>query len=382
MSGLSGTMDSTAALVGRVRPLPAIADLREQWQSLEAESDCSFFQSWDWMGTWLEGFADCENMQLFECMRGGNLVGLALVGTGKIRRRGVFTSSQVVLNESADPSRNMLVEYNEPLCARGEHVAVIDALFRALEAVRGWDEFRVPYGREDHWSRHMQGHAGLCGVVDWTVPSWIAPLDASTTIETILAGLSSNRRQQLRRTIREFEKTGPLTLTVAGGAEEALSFFRELGDLHTRRWKGKGEEGAFANPAWVHFHEALISKGVASGRVQVLRIRSGSENIGYIYNLLWRGAVLMLQTGFVQESSNLKRPGYVSHMLAMQFNARMGMKLYDFLPGNDEYKRVLAAPGPSFSSIRFQRRRLKFRIEHGAVAVVRAFRAWKRGGPR
>lgn len=82
----------------------------------------------------------------------------------------------------------------------------------------------------------------------------------------------------------------------------------------------------------------------------------------------------MLQSGFASESSNILRPGYVSHMLAMQFNAHRGAKRYDFLIGDSEYKEVLADRGTTLVTGRVQRNRIKFIVEDRLVRMYRRLR--------
>jgi CelD/BcsL family acetyltransferase involved in cellulose biosynthesis len=216
----------------------------------------------------------------------------------------------------------------------------------------------------------------MTSIIDWAHPSWVIPLSLHTTVDSQLAAMSANRRYQLRRTMREFEKQGALSIASAHDVKEGLAFFHALGELHTRRWRLKGKDGCFSRANWVRFHEMLIQKGFEAGVVQLLRIRCGDQAIGYIYNLVWRGSVLVLQTGFLHSPNNLLRAGYVSHLLAMEFNAQLGKAAYDLMPGSEEYKRVLARPGPPVALIRFQRRNLKFRVESTAVNVVRKLRDW------
>jgi hypothetical protein len=371
---LSETDKRPAAITGRLRALSAVPDLQYSWIELEKDSNCTFFQSWYWMGTWLDSFADRQNMLVFECFRDNALIALGVLGRGKVRRRWFVTSQQLVLNESADESRNMLVEHNELLVRNGEMANVIPELFRVLERVDGWEEFKVAFGKCESWFDPSISKGSLVSIIDWAQPSWLVPLAPETTVESLLRGLSANRRYQMRRAIREFSRQGPLSITAAGDVAEAHFYFLALGELHTKRWRVKGKDGCFSRAEWVRFHEQLISKGFAAGIVQLLRIRCGDQDIGYIYNLLWRGNVLMLQTGFLHSSNNLLRSGYVSHLLAMELNARQGMRGYDFMPGNDEYKRVLARRGTAVASLRFQRRSLKFGLERAVVDTVRRFR--------
>lgn len=367
-------------IIGRVVPLATVPELPELWQSLERESDCSFFQSWIWMGTWINTVADRRSLIVFECRRKGVLLGLGLLGAGTVKRRAFVRSRQLVLGESATDAHNVQVECNELLSRRGDEKAVTAALLAALATMDNWDELKVAYGHREVWTPYYAA-SGLRAVIDSTSPTWVVQLTRQTTVESLLAGLSSNRRSQLRRSIKEFEKSGPISVSVAAGTDEAVTYFRELGHLHTQRWQEKGRPGAFAKAAWVRFHEALIRGSFEAGGVQLLCIRCGEEIIGYIYNLLWRGRVLMLQTGFVRDTSNVRRAGYVSHLFAMQLNASLGMNMYDFMPGDENYKSVLADRGPVYESVRFQRKRVKFHLEAAAVDAVRKWRRWRTMSP-
>jgi len=77
----------TAKVTARLRPLAEAAGIGGSWVELEKDSNCTFFQSWHWMGPWLEYFADRQNTHLFECYRGEVLIGLGVLGRDRIRRR-------------------------------------------------------------------------------------------------------------------------------------------------------------------------------------------------------------------------------------------------------------------------------------------------------
>ena len=68
-------------------------------------------------------------------------------------------------------------------------------------------------------------------------------------------------------------------------------------------------------------------------------------------------------------------PGYVTHVLAIVHNHQRGMTGYDFLHGDDLYKRVLSNKQQKLYWIVLQRNRLKFSIEG---LLLRCVRAWRR----
>lgn len=66
--------------------------------------------------------------------------------------------------------------------------------------------------------------------------------------------------------------------------------------------------------------------------------------IGYLYNFVYEGRVLLYQSGFNYQAgtANAYRPGVVSHYYAIVYNASQNMLKYDFLAGDDAYKRGLS----------------------------------------
>ena len=102
------------------------------------------------------------------------------------------------------------------------------------------------------------------------VPSYWVALDRLAASDgELYPALSSNARQQLRRSVRHFERFGQVRLDHAAGSGEARAFFAELKDLHIATWQSRGEPHAFSRPFFEPFHDQLIDRHVASGAVQV-----------------------------------------------------------------------------------------------------------------
>lgn len=362
----------TRSLRGTFQEIGSLAAREAQWRALEAQADCSFFVSWSWIGPWLRLIRGHVSLLVYECHEGDDLIALAVIARHTVRRRKVFESRTISLNELRRSGFDMCIEYNGMLARKGQERRALQQLVTdAVRALGDWDELQLTNVRDDELQGLSLEHLGVQLVRDLDHSTWIAPLDRQTTLESLFARMSSNRRSKIRRAFKEYEKQGALTIDEAPSVEKALEYFKAMGVLHTQRWNRVGLAGSFANPNWVAFHEDLIAAAFSRGEVQLLRIRCGAREIGFIYNFVWRNAVLMLQSGFASESSNLLRPGYVSHLLAMQLNGQMGRTQYDFLLGDSEYKNVLAEPIVRLVSGRMQRRRIKFLVENGMVGLYR-----------
>ena len=63
-----------------------------------------------------------------------------------------------------------------------------------------------------------------------------SPLATSMTLEEFTSSLTRNSRQQLRRSIRTYERQAPLSIEVARDPQTALAFFTQMKELHVRSW--------------------------------------------------------------------------------------------------------------------------------------------------
>jgi CelD/BcsL family acetyltransferase involved in cellulose biosynthesis len=157
-----------------------------------------------------------------------------------------------------------------------------------------------------------------------------------------MASLSRNSREQIRRSIRHFEERGVLALERAQDVAEALAWFAEMERFHMASWAMRGQSGAFAETSFAHFHRCLITCGFDQGIPDLLRLTSGKDVLGFLYNFRWRGDVYAYQSGFVFGGDSRWRPGLVAHVMAMQRYQSEGLVRYRFLAGDSRYKNSLS----------------------------------------
>ena len=65
-------------------------DLEQEWCGLQARADCSYFQSWGWIGVWLEQIAVELQPRVVRVLFDGSLVGLGIFVHRDIKRRLVY----------------------------------------------------------------------------------------------------------------------------------------------------------------------------------------------------------------------------------------------------------------------------------------------------
>jgi CelD/BcsL family acetyltransferase involved in cellulose biosynthesis len=281
----------------------------------------------------------------------------------------VFRSHGLYLNRSGDPRFDcVFIEYNGLLAAR----ACADGM---LGLAVEW--FRTEQRQSDEF--YLSGITTPARLTPdlmqelTAMPSFAVDLTGlANTGGDVAALLSGNARQQLRRAQRSFAAFGPLTLSEASSADEALSYFAGLKQLHIPSWERRNKAHSFTNPYFERFHCHLIEQHFACGCVQMLRIAAGDELLGYLYNFRHDGKIYAYQSGFA-DADRQRRPGAVGHYLAINHNHRLGARSYDFMAGRNQLKETFATDRTELFWQVVQRRALKFRLERGARAVKRAF---------
>jgi CelD/BcsL family acetyltransferase involved in cellulose biosynthesis len=308
--------------------------LGERWRDLEQRSECSFFQSWTWVGCLAsERFPDAV---LVEATEAGRTVALGLFN--RVRHR--FGPSTLFLAENGTTELDCpYVEQNgilteagcdadlTMLCVRSlaaTHDVVLSGVgARVLAAARL--ATCLVLTRRAQASRFVDLAAIRCSGGDY------------------LAGQSANTRQQIRRSDRFYERNGPIRLERADSVSSAHLMLDRMAELHQAVWEARGRPGSFSAPFFRRFHDAVIEAGVPRGEIALLEVLSGETTIGFLYNFLLKGRMSAYQSGFAYRGREGRaKPGMTCHYAAIRAALDLGLDIYDFLAGNDRFKRSLA----------------------------------------
>ena len=388
-----------------------VSTLAQLWRELEGRADCHFFLSWDWIGCWAAEIG--QPVSVLIGRSAGQVVVLGLLVSAFHYGSIPLKKFAADLNNTGDPAKDVItIEYNGMLVARdltssqsgaramsgagtnaglwGDWAedAAIRFLLRDPPAV---GRTALPRIDELHLRNVGRTYAvdvpsetslqGLLRELVWSKPSWQVDLDAiRASGRTYADTLSANTRQQIRRSMRLYEKQGKLTATRALDVPEALAFLDGLKALHQPYWIQRGEPGAFAYPFFERFQRRLIETCQPHGGVELIRVTRGDTVIGYLYNLIYRRQVYSYQSGFLFEDDPKLKPGLVSHCLCIEMHEREGNAVYDFMAGENRYKSNLGSPGPDMHYVVLRRPTAANRLEAGLRSLRDRIRSVLRRG--
>ena len=353
-------------------------EIANDWQDLQQRSVYSYFQSWSWIEVWLDLVVSDLHPIVLRVWLDDKLVGIGVFVSRDIKRRKIFRAKAMYLNEYPFAGRNMVTEFNGLLVEKGiekghENTVYREAINHLLKKYQQHEEFCFGAILDNSPIAEISSsHKNINCFVQEQSSTWYVDLsNIASGMDGYLASLSRNRRGQIRRSMKLYNQDGTLQLNVASNEEEALSYFDRLNNLHSAYWKEKGQSGSFSNPLWVRFHKALIRNRFSHSEVQLIQVKNASGEIGYLYNLIQQGHVYVIQTGFASEQDKRLMPGYVAHTLAIVHNQNSGMKAYDLMHGDVQYKRILCNATKKLEWLVVQRKRLKFTIENSMVSIKR-----------
>jgi CelD/BcsL family acetyltransferase involved in cellulose biosynthesis len=298
--------------------LPSLPEARDDWNRL-AERSGNVFATWEWATVWWKHFGGGAELLavLWRDDAGEPVVLLPL----HVSRRGPL---RLVRFLGYGPGDEL-----GPICAAESRSVAAAALNATLAGLgRSWHAFlgeRLP--ASPAWGA-IDGVSAVSGEA-----SPVLSL-AGRTWEEILAGRSSNFRQQVRRRERRLAKAGDLRFRLTT-AETLQADMDALVHLHGARW-GDEASGAFA-PERRSFHEEWAAAALRQGwlRMWVLELDGRAAAV-------WYGFRFAQGESYYQSGRDPERDrdsvGFVLLVHTIREAAGDGMLEYRFLRGGEAYK--------------------------------------------
>jgi len=238
------------------------------WHSLAQQCDVSFFNDWHWIENWLNCLPSNTPLRFVVNFENDKAVFCFFLGVARQRENKITKTRGYVNNTGNSVYDDLTIEYNNPLSIKNN---IAEQLLFAFESLDDIEELRCAYSSEvnipeltPYFVRTTQAQA-----------CWVDLQKISET-QGYLSLLSKNKRSQIKQTINAYQTThGELQITFAQNTEQALSFLANLITLHQTYWQSKNKAGAFASEFFTRFHQRLIQEQFDSGKIQLIRIKSG-----------------------------------------------------------------------------------------------------------
>lgn len=344
----------------------------DAWEVLQAGAESpSPFMSWAWHRAWADAAPEAEESEALVLQDAGAGV-QALVPV--LSQRSLFhrvpvTALTWAIGDLGCP------DHLDLLTAPGTQVAGLVPLLEELD----WQILVLSNLAPD-----APGVRRLCealtgnGYAIRRQPLWACPyLDLCGDWESYLASLSAKRRQGLRYLERNLYRRHAVTITDYNG-DQVDEGWRHLVRLHERRWQGVGGAGALSDPRIDRLHRRFAAELSRRGQLWLTTLDLDGEPAAAWYGFTWRDAVYFYQCG---RDPRWERESVGQYLIGAMIRRGMerGFRRFEFLRGNDPYKRLWTTTQRTTEEVTVFRRGWRGRGLRGLDAVAELRGRLRRG---
>lgn len=312
--------------IERVGSYEELKALEAEWRDLYArDGQATPFQRPEWLLPWWRIFGSGELFS-FTAREKGQLMALAplFLHWWNNRRQVTFLGNGV-----------------------SDHLGFVLDGAHGREAVSGILE---AIGRErDRWDlcdlQDLPHESILCGDTDTAgLSKAIRPQYTCSEIalpasaEKFHASLPRGIRRNLRRYRERLDECGQISFETWSDARGVTECFSALIDLHRARWRSKDDAGMIDSTALEQFHSRAALNLAVCGVARLHALRLDDRIVAAVYTLLERGRAYSYLGGFDPTLARFS-PGALALDYAIQQSIDEGALVFDFLRGEEEYKK-------------------------------------------
>jgi CelD/BcsL family acetyltransferase involved in cellulose biosynthesis len=296
-------------------------DIEPGWRELFASAGAPPFAHPAWLRAWLDTTTNAGATVFLAVRRGEDLIGVAPLLLDGTEGRA-----------AGDPN---VFDYSPILSAPNEVVAV---RLGVLEWLREdmTQEF-VDWGLDWTPDEALQAGAvdsgwGMAVEDEAVAPRTALPGD----FESYLAWLSKKDRHELRRKLRNFQAAGDVSFEVARAGD---SFAAALEGLIEMMAKSHEEKGAFLARYGGFFRRSALAMA-DEGLAVISTLSLEGRPAGRVLTFEHGGVCYLYNSGFDPEFAQIGA-GLISKVHVLQDAIARGLHTFDFLRGDEDYKRRL-----------------------------------------
>lgn len=341
-----------------VREMPS---LRAEWSSLfDSDPVVTPFASFEWCSAWCRHWSDGGDPWVMIVHDGERMVGLAPFvlrnrgGMRLLRGMGVGVGN-----------------YWDIIAAPEDRMQVVGEVARALRRrCSEWDALFLDRLPEESSTEEALVEAGLRlgRRARWASPRIALP----ETFDAYLAGLSKNRRWRMRRNLQAVDNGAMTIRTISDANElhEAIACWQRFRiEWWTKREREMNPE--HGSERFLAFTEEAITAMVSRGLAAVCEVRYQQELLGITIDFLDASTFYYWLSGFDPRFEEL-RPGHTLIAYRIRWSIERGRRYYDFMIGDEPYKRDYAPIDRAVVSMTVGSHRLRSRAVLGMSRVRHA----------
>ncbi len=346
------------------------ADCAESWNQLAADR---LFHRWEWMFSWWENFGDRGELTVVVVSDpAGRWVGVApwyktrSASRGRVvRTLGSGAACSDYASIAVKPGFQDIVAHQLVQLMTGDHPQFCDVDLYELEG-------------------HLAADPVVAAMVQAALPealtvdqqpmtgTWRSSLPEAW--ESFEGDLKKSFRRKTKKAMQRLASP-EFHAQVYWTPESLEPVWPLFVDLHQRRRQYLGQPGCFADPAFERFLKSATMRLAASGKAQINMIFHLQEPLACNLEFAQGSTIFMYQTGVDPDKLNLE-PGHLTFCWAIRESITRQFRQFDFLRGDEPYKRFWNAEPVPLYCTRLVPDRLVSNLRFGLASAGMQLRHW------
>jgi CelD/BcsL family acetyltransferase involved in cellulose biosynthesis len=311
--------------------------LERTWDELLSTCGASIFQTFEWLRTWWEHFGEGRRLHCLVFSSDGQVVGIAPMFKTLVKAVGVRIARYLQFMGSP------LSDYTDIIVRTGYEPAVLDTFaWHLRDSWNEWDVLDIEDVNESSvvvqvLPQMLRNHGILLSMYQGNV---CPALPLPTTWDAFLQGLGPNGRYNLRRKskylYRNFRTEVEVLESDTDDIVEGVDGFIKL---HGDRWKSLGYPSAFDDETHRAFHTEVAKIFACRGWLRLFFLKVNGLRVASSFDFYYKGRIYMYQSNAHGPREIMKcSPGFLLNSIVIERGIKDGMRVFDFLRGDEFYK--------------------------------------------
>ncbi len=343
------------------------ASLRQSWNQLTDQP----LLSWQWHYSWWRNQGDEDQLALIVAREHDRVVAIAPM---MIESRGGERCLRFL------GSGSTCTDYLQLIVAAGAQLdfpaLVADAIVSGIEGLRGVTliELEGITDDVDHCALHACLEPHFWGYDKRLDSTWV--LELPDTWQAFVQTRSKSLRRKLKKAEKRYS-SGEARVKSTRGQLQFEDAFQTLVELHQRRFESKGQPGVFADTDFKQFLLEATSALAAEQRAEISVCEiEGRPIVAQLY-LTNDRQVQMYQSGVCDQSMRYE-PGHLLFTHTIRNAIEAGKKEFDFLRGNEPYKKYWGATECPLFNVRLVANGFSSTLKHQVIRGLRSVKSMVR----
>lgn len=306
-------------------------EIKKEWLSLENEGHIpTVFQTYDWIETWWKHLGFRGKKLILAAYDGNELMGITPLYTSRMSLKGIPFMNVMRLMGAGES------DYQAFILKKDREEVILLALLKHLKDVK-WDIFWLSDVHTETATNQLitdvLKKSGYHFVYQEHTPCPYIKLPE--TFEIYLKTLSRNSRRNLTKYCNRVEKLEGLSYGKIEKVEDLSEAMKTFFHLHESRWQKVGQKGALAENEVKEFHLEAASR--LFRYLDLKQLKLNDRVIATTYSYDFNGSRGVYLPGMDMEYKYYSL-GYVMMAYGIKDAIFCGLKEFDFMRGNEEYK--------------------------------------------